>query len=35
MTRCRFTTLGFVAIAVGVLLLVSVKPVLSLMRGVR
>ena len=30
-----FTTLGFVAIAVGVLLLVSVKPVLRLMRGVR
>ncbi|WP_448656716.1 peptide MFS transporter [Microbacterium lacticum] len=30
-----FTTLGLIAIAIGVLLLVSVKPVLRLMRGVR
>ena len=30
-----FTTLGLIAIAIGVLLLVSVKPVLHLMRGVR
>ena len=30
-----FTTLGFIAIAIGVLLLVSAKPVLRLMRGVR
>lgn len=30
-----FTTLGLIAIAIGVLLLVSAKPVLRLMRGVR
>ncbi len=30
-----FTTLGLIAITIGVLLLVSVKPVLRLMRGVR
>ncbi|WP_279072313.1 peptide MFS transporter [Microbacterium lacticum] len=30
-----FTTLGLIAIAIGVLLLISVKPVLRLMRGVR
>ena len=30
-----FTTLGLIAIAIGVVLLVSAKPVLRLMRGVR